>query len=161
MVHPLVAPMTPLILHYRHRKQTERVIASGKNMMETIPMIRLLLVDDQAAVRRGLRMRLALEADFVVAGEAEDGASALALMRELHPDVVVMDAQMPGMDGIIATVALRAAFPEAAVVILSLHDDLATRKQATAAGATAFLSKHAADTTLVDVLRRAAERTRR
>ena len=61
------------------------------------------------------------------------------------------------IDGIIATVALRAAFPEAAVVILSLHDDVATRKQA-AAGATAFLSKHAADTALVDVLRRAVER---
>jgi DNA-binding NarL/FixJ family response regulator len=158
MVHPLVAQVTHPILHYRHQKHTERLMASGK--METIPMIRLLLVDDQPAVRRGLRMRLALEADFLVAGEAEDGVSALALMSELRPDVVVMDAQMPRMDGIIATVALRAAFPEAAVVILSLHDDVATRKQAAAAGATAFLSKHAADTALVDVLRRAVARQR-
>jgi DNA-binding NarL/FixJ family response regulator len=158
MVHPLVAQVTQPILHYRHQKHTERLMASGK--METIPMIRLLLVDDQPAVRRGLRMRLALEADFLVAGEAEDGVSALALMSELRPDVVVMDAQMPRMDGIIATVALRAAFPEAAVVILSLHDDVATRKQAAAAGATAFLSKHAADTALVDVLRRAVARQR-
>jgi DNA-binding NarL/FixJ family response regulator len=63
------------------------------------------------------------------------------------------------MDGSIATVALRAAFPEAAVVILSLHDDAAPRKQA-AAGATAFLSKHAADTALVDVLRHAIARQR-
>ena len=132
--------------------------AIGK--MEIIPMIRLLLVDDQPAVRRGLRLRLALEADFLVAGEAEDGVSALALMSELRPDVVVMDAQMPRMDGIIATVALRAAFPEAAVVILSLHDDTATRKQAAAAGATAFLSKYAADTALVDVLRQAVEHKR-
>lgn len=158
MVHPLVAHVTQPMLHYRHQKHTERLMASGK--METIPMIRLLLVDDQPAVRRGLRMRLALEADFLVAGEAEDGVSALALMSELHPDVVVMDAQMPHMDGIIATVALRAAFPETAVVILSLHDDVATRKQAAAAGATAFLSKHAADTALVDVLRRAGGRDR-
>jgi CheY-like chemotaxis protein len=105
MVHPLVAQVTQPILDYRHQKHTERLMASGK--METIPMIRLLLVDDQPAVRRGLRMRLALEADFLVAGEAEDGVSALALMSELHPDVVVMDAQMPRMDGIIATVALR------------------------------------------------------
>ena len=123
-------------------------------------MIRLLLVDDQPAVRRGLRMRLALEADILVAGEAEDGASALALMNELRPDVVLMDAQMPHMDGLIATVALRAAFPGAAVIILSLHDDAATRKQATAAGAAAFLSKQADDTTLVEVLKRAAERGR-
>jgi DNA-binding NarL/FixJ family response regulator len=123
-------------------------------------MIRLLLVDDQAAVRRGLRMRLALETDFLVAGEAEDGLSALALMAELNPDVVLMDAEMPRMDGIITTVALCAAFPKAAVVILSLHDDVATRKQAAAAGATAFLSKHAADTMLVDVLRQAFEHKR-
>jgi DNA-binding NarL/FixJ family response regulator len=125
--------------------------------METATMIRLLLVDDQPAVRRGLRMRLGLEPDFLVAGEAEDGTSALALMRELHPDVVLMDAQMPHMDGIIATVALRAAFPEAAVVILSLHDDEATRKQAVIAGAAAFLSKHASDIVLLEALRRAAE----
>jgi DNA-binding NarL/FixJ family response regulator len=128
--------------------------------MEVPTMIRLLLVDDQPAVRRGLRMRLALEADFVVAGEAEDGASALALMAELHPDLVLMDAQMPRMDGIVATVALRAAFPDTTVVILSLHDDEATRKQAAAAGATAFLSKHVADTVLVEALRRAVERER-
>jgi DNA-binding NarL/FixJ family response regulator len=112
-----------------------------------------LLVDDQPAVRRGLRMRLALEPDILVAGEAEDGAAALALMPKLRPDIVLMDAQMPRMDGIIATVALRAAYPDAAVVILSLHDDQATRKQAAAAGAVAFLSKQATDTTLVAVLR--------
>src|SRR6187431_1871534 len=97
------------------------MIAIG--MMELATMITLVLVDDQPTVRRGLRMRLALEADFRVVGEAEDGISALALIGELRPDVVLMDAQMPHMDGIIATVALRAAFPETAVVILSLHDD--------------------------------------
>jgi DNA-binding NarL/FixJ family response regulator len=123
-------------------------------------MIKLLLVDDQPAVRRGLRMRLALEDDFVVAGEAEDGVSALALMSELRPDLVLIDAQMPRMDGIIATVALRAAFPETAVVILSLHDDAATREQAAAAGATAFLSKQATDTALVEALRQAVKRHR-
>jgi DNA-binding NarL/FixJ family response regulator len=119
-------------------------------------MIRLLLVDDQPAVRRGLRMRLALEPDILVAGEAEDGMGALALMPELRPDIVLMDALMPRMDGIVATVALRAAYPNAAVVILSLHDDQATRKQAAAAGAVAFLSKQAPDSMLMAVLRGAA-----
>jgi DNA-binding NarL/FixJ family response regulator len=155
MVHLLVVHQAQPILHYHNQKHTERIIAIGK--METSAMIRLLLVDDQPAVRRGLRMRLALESDFVVAGEAEDGVSALALMSELRPDLVLIDAQMPRMDGIIATVALRAAFPEAAVVILSLHDDIATRKQAAAAGATAFLSKQATDTALVEALRQAVK----
>ena len=133
------------------------MIAIG--MMELATMITLVLVDDQPTVRRGLRMRLALEADFRVVGEAEDGISALALIGELRPDVVLMDAQMPHMDGIIATVALRAAFPETAVVILSLHDDAATRQQAVIAGASAFLSKQSADTALVDALRRAVEQS--
>ncbi len=158
MLPPLVAHMTQPLLYYGHQKHTDR--NDSERQCGNLTMIRLLLVDDQPAVRRGLRMRLALEADFLVAGEAEDGVSALALMGELRPDVVVMDAQMPHMDGIIATVALRAAFPEAAVVILSMHDDAATRKQAAAAGATAFLSKQAADTVLVDVLRRAVEHNR-
>src|SRR5215813_14281523 len=134
------------------------IIATGK--METATMIRLLVVDDQQAVRRGQRMRLALESDFLIAGEAEDGVSALAVMRELRPDVVLMDAQMPRMDGIVATVALRAAFPKAAVVILSLHDNEATRKQAAAAGVVAFISKQASDSALVEVLRRAVGRER-
>jgi DNA-binding NarL/FixJ family response regulator len=72
--------------------------------------------------------------------------------------VVLMDAQMPRMDGMVATVALRVAFLETAVVILSLHDDEATREQAGAVGAAAFLSKQAADTSLVDVLRQAVAR---
>jgi CheY-like chemotaxis protein len=154
---PLAQATAPL-LHWRRQEQPGRGIVLGE--MDIATMIRLLLVDDQASVRRGLRMRLALESDFFITGEAEDGLSALALMHEHCPDVVLMDAQMPRMDGIITTVALRAAFPDAAVVILSLHDDEATRKQAIAAGAAAFLSKQAADTTLVDALRRAAVRRR-
>src|SRR5215217_104858 len=75
--------LTQSILHYRYQKHTERLRRAARQD-GTIPMIRLLLVDDQAAVRRGLRMRLALEADFLIAGEAEDGVSALALMAELR-----------------------------------------------------------------------------
>ena len=65
-------------------------------------MIRLVLVDDQAAVRQGLRMRLLLEPDIAVIGEANSGKEALALVQQLCPDVVLMDIEMPDMDGISA-----------------------------------------------------------
>ena len=71
-------------------------------------MIRLLLVDDQSIIRQGLRMRLLLEPDIVVVGEASSGEQAIELVHELAPDIVLMDVEMPGMDGITATAALRA-----------------------------------------------------
>ncbi|MBI2323175.1 MAG: response regulator transcription factor, partial [Chloroflexi bacterium] len=86
-------------------------------------LLTVLLVDDRAAVRRGLRMRLALEPDLAIVGEACDGAAALALVPMVRPDVVLVDVAMPGMDGIAATAALRARAPRTAVVVLSIHDD--------------------------------------
>ncbi len=76
-------------------------------------MIRVLLVDDQAVVRRALRVRFHLEPDLEVVGEASTGREALTLAQALTPDVVLMDIQMPGMDGIEATAALRRAVPRA------------------------------------------------
>src|ERR1700712_5045920 len=118
-------------------------------------MIKLLLVDDLAAVRNGMRMRLALEEDLIVVGEAEDGTLALELARDLRPDIVLMDAEMPRMDGIAATVALRAALPHVIVIILSLNDDAASRERALAAGASAFVSKRTTDTALIGAIRQA------
>src|SRR5919199_4222360 len=89
--------------------------------------IRVLIVDDQQAVRRGLHIRLSLEPEVEIIGEARDGAEAISLAGSLQPDVVLMDARMPGMDGIEATAALRAVARESAVVILSLDDDAKTR----------------------------------
>lgn len=116
--------------------------------------ISIVLVDDQATVRRGLRMRLTIEADVEVVGEAGSGEAALRLVRSLSPDVVLMDVEMPGMDGIDATAALRAAAPQVAVVILSLYDDARTRARAREAGAAAFVAKHQAKTTLLATIRR-------
>lgn len=104
-------------------------------------MITILLVDDQATIRRGLRMRLALEPDVLVVGEAEDGKTALVLASMLQPAVVLMDITMPGMDGLVATRALRRLAPRCAVVILSLHDTTTNRAAAEAAGAVAFIAK--------------------
>jgi len=100
-------------------------------------------------------MRLALEPDMEVVGEAKDGAEAVALAPRLHPDVVVMDIEMPGMNGIRATGELQTLSPQSAVVVLSIHDDPATREQARAAGAVAFVGKHAGEETLLSAIRQA------
>ncbi|HET7738882.1 MAG TPA: response regulator transcription factor [Tepidiformaceae bacterium] len=115
--------------------------------------IRVLLVDDEPRIRKGLAMRLAIEPDLEIVGEAEDGAPALTLTRELDPDVVLMDLNMNGMDGMTATRALRAEAPDRKVIVLTLHDDPATRREAADAGAGAFVGKQEGSTRLVTVIR--------
>lgn len=119
-------------------------------------MINILLVDDQAAVRVGLRMRLALEPDLHVVGEAGNGLEALHAVQALTPDVVVMDVEMPQMDGISATQMLRDLTPQVGVVMLSIHGDAETRERAEAAGAVAFVEKQGPDMLLLAAIRKAA-----
>ena len=116
-------------------------------------MIRLLIVDDQPAVRKGLQMRLAAESDLVVIGEASDGQAALDLARALYPDVVLMDVEMPHMDGIAAAQALQSICPNISVIMLSIHDDAHTRSCAEKAGAVAFISKSVPADTLLETIR--------
>jgi DNA-binding NarL/FixJ family response regulator len=103
--------------------------------------IRVLLVDDHAVVRAGLRLFLADQADLEVVGEAEDGASAVARAQELVPDVVLMDLRMPVLDGIEATRQIRAALPQTAVVVLTTYTDTTNIGQAIAAGAIGYIPK--------------------
>jgi DNA-binding NarL/FixJ family response regulator len=123
-------------------------------------MIRLLLVDDQPAVRRGLGLRLVLEPDMLVVGEASTGREALTLAQKLSPDVVLMDVEMPDMDGIETTAVLRATAPQSAVVMLSIHADTLTRARAQAAGAVAFVEKRGIIQDLLAAIRQAAGYTR-
>lgn len=122
--------------------------------------IRVLLVDDEAAVRRGLRMRLQLEPDLEVVGEAENGVAALELADRLHPEVVVMDVEMRAMDGIAAAGRLRYQSPNTAVVLLTIHDDPATKARAQEAGVAGFVAKHLADAELLPTIRGAAGSSR-
>jgi DNA-binding NarL/FixJ family response regulator len=114
----------------------------------------VLLVDDQPAARQGLLIWLSTEPDVTVVDEAGTGEEAIRMARTLSPDVVLMDVEMPDMDGIAATAALRATAPHVAVVILSLYDDARTRARAREAGAAAFVAKHQAKTTLLATIRR-------
>jgi DNA-binding NarL/FixJ family response regulator len=119
----------------------------------TVDMIKILLVDEEASIRRGLRMRLNVEADFIVTGETGDGWDALRLVRELQPDVVVTGINLPGLDGIALTERLCRDFPNCAVIILSLYDEPSNRERALKAGASAFVSKQKPDGELVDAIR--------
>lgn len=120
-------------------------------------MIKLLLVDDEVAVREGLRMRLALEPDLIVVGEACNGAEAMQAALALAPDVVVMDVEMPLMDGLRAAGLLRNLSPQTQVVMLSVHGDAETRTRAEAAGACAFVEKRGGGEALLAAIRGAAQ----
>lgn len=117
--------------------------------------IRVLLVDDQPTIRQGIRLHLDCQPDISIAGEADGGIEAIELATSLDPDVIVLDISMPGMDGYEAARRLRAATPSG-IVMLSLHDDAASRAKATEAGAHAFVSKHEATDQLVRAIRRVA-----
>jgi len=89
--------------------------------MVTETYLRILIVDDQALVRRAVRQLLESHAGWRVCGEAADGVEAIDQTRELHPDVVIMDLSMPKMDGLEATREIHASFPNTQILILTLH----------------------------------------
>ncbi|MDO8147853.1 response regulator transcription factor [Isoptericola sp. b515] len=119
-------------------------------------MTSVLLVDDQRLVRSGFRLILALEDDLDVVGEAGDGVDAVAAARELRPDVVLMDVQMPVMDGIEATRRI-VAEDLSRVLVLTTFDDDAYVFDALAAGASGFLLKNADADHLVEAVRTVAD----
>ncbi len=118
--------------------------------------VRVLLADDHKVVRQGLRMFLGLDEDFEVVGEAENGAEALRLARELLPDVVLMDLLMPVMDGIEATGAIRRELPDVEVVALTSVLEDASVSGAVKAGAIGYLLKNTEDGELRRALKAAA-----
>jgi DNA-binding NarL/FixJ family response regulator len=121
--------------------------------MNEAEMIRLLIVGDQPGVRRGLLMRLAAEADFDVIGEAADVQTALRLVALLAPDVVLVDVDMPGLDGMAMTSALCSLCPNASTIMLSFRDDVHTRSLAEQTGAAAFVVKSLPAAALLSAIR--------
>ena len=116
--------------------------------------IKVLLVDDHSVVRDGLRVLLEAEGDIAVVGGAANGLEAVRKVRELHPDVVVMDLAMPELNGTEATAQIHDISPEVEVLVLSMHDETLFADRVLRAGARGYIMKREAITGLVGAIRR-------
>ncbi|MDQ3171151.1 MAG: response regulator transcription factor [Acidobacteriota bacterium] len=120
-------------------------------------MIRIVIADDQALFREGLRTLLSTRPDIEVVGEAGDGEEVVALVEKLEPDVVLMDLRMPRVDGIQATVRIRDRWPQIPVLVLTTFDDDANLFGALRAGAAGYLLKDVSSETLVAAIQAATK----
>jgi two-component system response regulator NreC len=114
--------------------------------------IRLMLVDDHEVIRVGLKTFLQTQADFEVVAEAGNGQEAVSRAMEFHPEVILMDISMPGVDGMEATRRLRVLCPECLILALTVHDDKQYLMQMLAAGASGYITKQAAADELVEAI---------
>ena len=113
---------------------------------------RVLLAEDHTIVRKGLRSLLDKETGIKVVGEAEDGREAIAKAEELHPDVVVMDIAMPGLNGLEATRQIKKRFHDIKIIILTMHTNKEYVSQTLKAGASGYLVKKAAPDELISAI---------
>jgi DNA-binding NarL/FixJ family response regulator len=120
--------------------------------------IRVVLVEDNQVFREGLELVLGLRSGIEIVGAAEDGPEAVELARTLQPDVVLMDYRLPGMDGVEATAALLAAYPDAAVIGLTASANVRERDALREAGAIHCLSKDDGLDAIVEAIEAAAGR---
>ncbi len=118
--------------------------------------LRILLADDHVTVRHGLKLLIDGQPDMKVVGEASDGDTAVKTAVALKPDVVVMDISMPGMNGLVATRALRKQQPDAAIITLTRHSDDAYLQELLRAGVAGYVLKQSAPTELLQAIRAAA-----
>jgi signal transduction histidine kinase len=147
-------PATP-ILRQKTGSQPPRRIAP----LVGSPPVRILIVDDHRVVRQALAQLLGTEADLEVIGEAGTGTAAVALARQLAPDVVLMDINMPEMNGIEATRAIHDAFPAMRVIALSMYDRADQQAAMRHAGAVAYVNKSAPAEDLLAAIRATVKRT--
>ncbi len=118
--------------------------------------IRIVIADDHAIVRRGLRMLLDSEADLEVVAEAGNADTARRYVHGHHPDVLVLDINMPGGSSLDTVPAIRTESPKTQIVVLTMQDEAAYARQAMRAGVLGYVLKEAADEELVEAVRRAA-----
>ncbi len=118
-------------------------------------VVRVMLVDDHGLFREGLAMIIGSQPDMLVVGEAGDGLEAVVKAGELKPDLVLMDIQMPGMDGIEATRRIKKELPASTIVMLTVRDDEEKLFEAIKSGAQGYLLKTMQAPALIDMLHRA------
>ncbi len=115
--------------------------------------MRILIADDHAVLRSGLKMLLEAEPDMEVVGEAPDGPATIAETERLRPDVVLLDITMPGGSGLTAMQAIADAYPRTRILVLTMHDEVGYLRQCFEAGAAGYVLKSTADTELVAAIR--------
>jgi DNA-binding NarL/FixJ family response regulator len=121
--------------------------------MNKAKAIRVLCVDDHPVVRDGLAASIGTQPDMTAVGEASDGQTAIAMFRQLKPDVVVMDLRMPGMGGVEATIQIRKEFPAARIIVLTTYEGDEDIHRALQAGAQGYLLKDSVRKELLQTIR--------
>lgn len=113
----------------------------------------ILLADDHAILRSGLRLLIEGQPDFKVVGEAGTGQEAVSKARELRPHVILLDLNMPGMDGLSALPMMHRESPDSRILILTMHDDVSYLQEALRTGASGYILKKAVDNELIMAIR--------
>ena len=119
-------------------------------------LIRVLIADDRPQVRESLQALLETQEGIVVVGLARDGREAVSQAKVLQPSVILMDLEMPAMDGLTATSLLKARTPSPRIIVLTMHDEPWARQRAADAGADALISKSAGSETLLQAIQNVA-----
>ncbi|MDZ7680463.1 MAG: response regulator [Fodinibius sp.] len=143
----------PLIEEEELESTTDREEPISPTSELTKEKIRVLLVDDHKMMREGLSKIVDAEEDMKVIGEASDGKEAVELARETNPDVIIMDVNLPKMNGIEATKKIKSILPAARIIGISVHDSVDVIQDMRNAGATAYLKKDEAYETLCETIR--------
>ena len=115
-------------------------------------MTRVLIADDHAIVRAGLRAVLTAEPSLRLVGEATGGYEAIEMVSETQPDILVLDVSMPDLDGIAVTKKLKPLFPDLRILILTIHEDDALLREAIRSGAAGYILKQAAESELISAI---------
>ena len=128
-------------------------MGSGPKMSPSTTVIRVLTVDDHALIREGVAALIANQTDMRLVAEASNGQEAIEQFRSHHPDITLMDVQMPEMNGIDALIAIRSEFPDARIIVLTTYAGDVLCKRAMQAGAQAYILKGNVRKDLLDTIR--------